>query len=204
MHTGRYVYPIWLRFFALFAVFAAFAIAICPSYLFSSSDRSLPWNDQDRILLPGQTPQFKLSDEQPELTRVLRYKARVEQDDQPRGEINILIYPDGIVKGVWNGEYDRSDESHCLIMAASFAGNIDPDREYIEDDEKDPSKLYFLTAGAYNTFETKASASQPRNISGFVYVHGWLDHDYSIAGEMIITEDKKTFETFSWAAVPVN
>ena len=204
MHTKHYIYPIWLRFFALFAAFAAFVIFVGPSFLFSSSDASLPWNDQERIFRQGQKPQFQLSEDQPELTHVLRYKAWVELDDQPRGEINVLIYPDGIVKGVWNGEYDRPEDIHCVVMAASFAGNIDPDRQYIEDGERDTSKLYFITAGAYNLFERVISTKQPRNVSGFLYVRGWLDPNYAVVGELIITEDKKTLETFSWTATPVN
>jgi hypothetical protein len=203
-HDKHFVYPIWLRFFALAAGLAACVIFVGPKYLFSSYDTSLPWNEQERILSNARTQQFHLSEEQPELTNILRYKARLEQDDQPRGEINILVYPDGVVKGVWNGEYERPEDIHCLIMASSFAGNIDPSKQYIEDGVRDPSKIYFLTAGGYNTFETKAQNTQPRNVSGFVYVRGWIDPNYNVAGEMIITEDKKAFETFSWAATPVN
>jgi hypothetical protein len=194
----------WLRFFALAAVFVAFGMFAGPSFLFSSSDSSLPWNEQERVMSRGRMPQFHPSEDQPQLTNVLRYKTQVEQDDRPRGEINVLIYPDGTVKGVWNGEYDRSDDFHCLVMASSFAGNIDPTRKFTENGVQDPSKLYFFTVGAYNVFETELSTKQQRNISGFAYVRGWLDPNYTVEGEMIITEDKKTFETFSWAALPIN
>jgi hypothetical protein len=197
----RSVYPVWLRFFTLVAAFAAFVILVGPSVLFSNSDSSLPWNEQASILPPGKTPQFKLSEGQPQLTDALRYKAQVEQGGQPRGEINVLIYPDGTVKGVWNGEYDEPNDVHCLVMAASFAGNIDPSKRFVK---SDPSKLYFLTAGTSTLMETNLSTNQNRGINGFVYVRGWLDPNYAIIGELIITENKKTFETFSWAAFPFN
>ena len=197
------VYPIWLRFFALAAALAAFAF-IGPSSLFSNTDSSLPWNEQERIWPEGQSRQVHLYANQPKLVNAMRYKAGAEQDEKPRGEISILVYPDGTVKGVWNGEYDGSDGTHYLIMAASFAGNIDPSKKFIENGKRDQSMLYFITAGAYNLVETTSSGGHPRDASGFLYVRGWLDPNYTAVGELIITKNKKSFETFSWAARPVN
>ena len=197
----RSVYPVWLRFFTLVAAFAAFVIFVGPSSLFSNSDPSLPWNEEGRVLSRDRTSQFHLSEYQPKLTKVLRYKAQVEQGGQPRGEINVLIYPDGAVKGVWNGEYDGLNDVHCLILAASFTGNIDPSKRFVK---SDPSKLYFLTVGTSTLMETNLSTNRDRGINGFVYVRGWLDPNYTAVGELVITRDKKTFETFSWVAVPVN
>lgn len=203
-NTRHFVYPIWLRFFTLIAGVAAFFLLVGPSSLFINSDPSLPWNEQGCILPRGRTPQFQLSEDQPKLTNIFRYKTQVEQEDQPQGVINFLIYPDGTVKGIWNGEFDRADDTHCLIMAASFAGNIDPARKYIENGDEDPSKLYFITAGAYNIVETTPSGEKSSNVSGFVYVRGWLDTNYNAVGELIITPNKKSLESFSWAASPVN
>ena len=200
LHIGRSVYPIWLRFFTIIAGLAAFFLLAGQSSLFNS-DPSLPWNEQDRILSQGQPTQFHLSEDQPQLTQVLRYKTRVEQDDQPRGEINVLIYPDGSVKGVWNGEYDEPNNVHCLIMAASFTGNIDPSRRFVK---RDPSRLYFATAGTSALIETNLSTSRDRSINGAIYVRGWIDPNFAVIGDLIITENKKTFETFNWTALPVN
>jgi hypothetical protein len=199
--TRRFVYPIWLRFFTLVAALAAFILLVGPSFLFSNSDPSLPWNEQSRILPPGKTPQFKLSESQPQLTDTLRYKTQVEQGGQPRGDISVLIYPDGTVKGVWNGEYDETNNVHCLILAASFAGNIDPSKRFVK---SDLSRLYFLTVGTSTLMETNLSTNRDRGINSFIYVRGWLDPNYAVIGELIITEDKKTYETFSWDAILVN
>jgi hypothetical protein len=200
-HNRHFVYPIWLRFFTLIAALAAFVMFVGPSFLFGNSDSSLPWNEQASILPPGKAPQFNLSEDQPQLTDTLRYKAQVEHGGQPRGEINILIYPDGTVKGVWNGEYDEPNDVHCLVMAASFTGNIDPSKRFVK---RDPSKLYFITAGTSTLLETNPSTNRDRGINSFIYVRGWLDSNYAVIGELIITENKKTYETFSWDALPVN
>ncbi len=198
------IYPIWLRFFTFFAAIVAALILLGPSFSFSNSDPSLPWNEQARILSPGKTSDAKPSADQPQLTCALRYKAQAEQDGSPRGTVNLLIYPDGTVKGVWNGKYTKPDDAHCLIMAASFDGNIDPSKPFIRDGAQDPSKLYFITAGAFTLVETQLSTGQSRNINGYIYVRGWLAQDYTALGELTVTEDKKSFETFDWAAQPAN
>jgi hypothetical protein len=200
----RLVYPLWLRFFTLAAAVAAFFLLVGPSSMFINSDPAMPWNEQKRIVPRGQTPHFNLSEERPKLTNVFRYKTEVEQEGQPKGEINFLIYPDGTIKGMWKGEYDKDDDTHCVIMAASYTGNIDPTRRYIENGTEDPSKLYFIAAGAYNILETTASTGKSRNAYGFVYLRGWFETDFTAAGELIITPDKKNCETFSWAAEPAN
>jgi hypothetical protein len=175
-----------------------------PSFSFSNSDPSLPWNEQARVLSPGETSEAKPSADQPQLTRVLRYKTQAEQDGSPRGTVNVLIYPDGTIKGVWNGEYTKPDDVHYLIMAASFDGNIIPSKHFIKDGTHDPSKLYFITAGAFTLFETQLSTGRSRSINGFLYVRGWLDSTYTILGDLTITESKKSFEIFDWAAQPAN
>lgn len=200
----RSIYPLWLRFFTFFAAIAAALILLGPSFSFSNSDPSLPWNEQARVLSPGKTSEAKPSADQPQLTRVLRYKTQAKQDGSPRGTVNVLVYPDGTIKGVWNGEYTKPDDFHYLIMAASFEGNINPSKHFIMDDVRDPSKLYFITAGAFTLVETQLSTGRSRSIHGYLYVRGWLDSTYTILGDLTITEDKKTFEIFDWAAQPAN
>jgi hypothetical protein len=233
--TKRLVYPVWLRFFTLIAAIAAGLMLFGPSLLFSSTDQSLPWNEEFRILLPGQTPEAKPSTYQAQLTHVFRYKTQVGQGDGPRGTINFLIYPDGNVRGVWNGEYDRPADSpdisesssrphpepnagskpeshsegepndvHCLIMAASFNGNVDPSKPFVENGSRDRSNLYFITRGTFTMLETQQSTGRSRSIFGLIYVRGWLYPDYTAVGEIIITENKKTFEAFDWVAQPTN
>ncbi len=198
--TKRYTYTIWLRFIALAAVLAVAFAVFGQSSLFTSNDSSLPWYEESRILQPGQIPQAKPSDNQPQLTRVLRYKTEAEYDAYSRGTVNLLIYPDGTVKGVWNGEYNQPDDIHRLIMAASFAGNTDPSKPCLYD----PNNLYFITRGTYTLLETQLTTGRSRGINGYIYVCGWMAPDYGILGELTITENKKSFDTFSWSAYPKN
>jgi hypothetical protein len=182
----------------------AAVILLGPSFLFSNSDPALPWNEINRILPEGPNTVVVPSADQPRLTQVLRYKTEAEYDGNECGTLNILIYPDGIVKGVWNGEYDMPGGGHYLIMAASFAGNIDPSKIFIENGARDPSKLYFITAGSYTMTKTQLSIGQNRSPCGAIYVRGWLDSEFTITGELIITEDKRSFDTFHWMALPIN
>ncbi|MFH1371437.1 MAG: hypothetical protein ABII09_09165 [Planctomycetota bacterium] len=202
--TKRSLYPLWLRFFALIAVFVTAIVVLGPSLLWSNTDMTLPWSEESRILSPDKTPHFSTTDQQVQLTSVLRYRTQPEQDGWPRGIINLLVYPNGAIKGVWTGEYDKSDEVHCLVMASSFSGNIDPSKPFIEDGVRNPSKLYFITTGSFTMLETQLSSGKSRSIYGLVYVCGWLDPDYTALAELTITENKKTFETFPWAARPIN
>jgi hypothetical protein len=197
------VYPLWLRFSALIAVLAAAFILVGPSYLLSNTDPSLPWVDAARILPSGREHSFHPSVDQPKLTEILRYKTSAQLDDWPCGNLNFVVLPDGIVKGVWSGEYEESDDVHCIVLAASFNGNIDPSKPCIEGNRHDASKLYFVTAGTY-TLLKEMSSGLNRGINGFVYVRGWLDPNYTAVGELILTEDKMSYETYTYTANPLN
>jgi len=251
--TRRSIYPVWLRFFTLIAAIAAGLMLFGPSLLFSRTDQTLAWNEEFRILAPGQTSQAAPSADQPQLTGILRYKTQVGEVDNPRGTINFLIYPDGSVRGVWNGEYDRPDDSpvkseissrlrppasaslveagepnanskpenqsenqpaqnpagepddiHCVIMAASFNGNVDPSKPFAKNGSRERSNLYFIAKGTFTMFETRQSNNQSQAVLGLIYVRGWLCFDYTAVGEIIITENKRTFKTFDWVAQPAN
>jgi len=194
---------VWLRFFSFIAALVAGVILLGPSFLFRNSNPALPWNEEHRLLSEGHTAAAP-SAAQPQLTQVLRYKTQAEFDGYECGTLNILIYTDGVVKGVWNGEYDQPDGGHCLIMAASFAGNIDPSKTFVENGIRDPYKLYFITAGSFTMAKTELPAGQNRSAYGSVYVRGWLDSEYKATGEIIVTEDKRSFDTFRWSDTPSN
>jgi len=198
------VYNVWLRFSAIILALALAVVLVVRSFLQGSLDPNLPWNEEFRILKEGQTVKQRSSAEQTTIGQVLRYKADAEQGGSPRGQVNILIYPDGIVKGVWNGEYDTGDGTHCLVMAASFKGNIDPTKPYPNAEGKKQSQVYFITKGTFVILETRMESGKSRSITGYVYVRGWLEPDYTAVGEVVVTENRKTCEIFSWGGLPAN
>ena len=224
------IYPIWLRFFTFIAAFVAAFILLGPSLLFSGSDSSLPWNEEYRILPQGKTPEINLTENQPQLTRVLRYKTQPQQQDDARGNLSFLIYPDGSIRGVWNGEYDRfvesaapdanqpaqemanqTDDYHCIVMAASFNGNVDPSKPFTKcaarltaDGAGSNSNLFFLARGTFTMLETQQSTGHSRSVLGYIYVRGWLYPDYTAVGEIFITENKRSYDAFDWVAQPSN
>jgi len=211
--TRRFTYPVWLRFFTLIAAIVAALMLFSHSSLSINTDPDLPWNEEFRVITNGRTLPNKPFAHQPQLTDVLRYKTHPERDGFQCGNLNFLIQPDGIVKGVWNGEYeqlaasesaDQSDKIHRVIMAASFIGNIDPSKLCFEGGKRDPSKLYFIASGTFTLYETQASAGRVRNLYGYVYVRGWIDPNDAGRGELIITENKRSSETFTWTAQPIN
>jgi hypothetical protein len=214
--TRRSIYPLWLRLFTFIAMIAVAVIFLAPSLSPSvSTDPSMPWNEAARILHCDQPYEIKPSPDQPQFTKILRYKTEAEQDGNPRGAINILIYPGGVVRGMWKGEYDmfaadsieqssdRPDKIHRIITASNFEGKIVPSKLFIENHTQDPTKLYFITKGNFNIIETLPSSDMGYDISGFIYVRGWLDPNYTATGEIIITKNKKSFETFYWTAQPI-
>jgi hypothetical protein len=199
----RPLYAIGLRFLTLIAVVVIAFILFVPSFLLSYPTYSLPWNEEYRILPPGKIPTKTPTLDQPKITETLRYKTTLYFDGSPRGELNFVIYPQGVVKGIWNGEYDRSGELHCIVLASSFSGNTDPSKPCIEENRHNASKLYFLTSGTFTLLETGLSGRN-HGINGLVYVCGWLDPNYTATGEIYVTENKKSFDVFSWSADPIN
>jgi hypothetical protein len=200
----RSVYTVWLRFLALIGVVTGAFILIWPSFLLSYSNPNLPWNEESRILAPGVAVSRSPSADQPKITEVLRYKSQVWLDNDSRGVVNFIIYPDGIIKGVWNGEYENSNDSHCIVLASSFSGNIDPTKPWTDENIHDATKLYFITSGTFTMLEMGSVTGYNRGINGLVYVRGWLDPNFLAAGELFITRNKKSYEVFSWSASPIN
>ena len=58
--------------------------------------------------------------------------------------------------------------------------------------------LFFLTRGGFVILETNDGNGQVRNLTGNVYARGWLDVEYGVIGEMIITSDERNFRRFTW------
>jgi len=183
----------------LLIVVLAGLIWLDPSALFNRPDPDLPWNEEFRLLKAGEEGQWP-SEEQPNITKALLFEADAEQEDSRRGKIAMVIRPDGRIKGGWTAEYNASPEINLAVMACSFKGNIDASKIYKDDYGEDRSKLYFITKGKFIMLESNSKTNRNRSVKGHIYVTGWLDTEYNGSGEITITSDKRSFETFSWQA----
>ena len=170
-----------------------------PFALSGSSDPEMPWNQLNRIVERGEDVPAP-SAEQASITKTLRFKADVMQEDAKRGKIEMTLSRDGRIKGGWSAEYDPRPNVNFQVMSDGFEGNIDPSKIYKDDYGKDRSQLYFITKGKFIILETNSETRLVRSVKGYIYVTGWLDPEYNATGKIIITSDKKSYETFSWQA----
>jgi len=158
-----------------------------------------PWQEwrlrQENVLAEPQQP----SEAQPKITKTLEYDTNAKLDNEPRGEISLVIGPGGVVAGGWYGTYHTEKKEQCDIQGGGFAGMVYPAKIYRDENGEDPSKLYFLAKGgfAFHKFKT----GKFRIIGGDIYVNGWLNRDYSVKGQITITSNEKYFETFDFKAV---
>jgi hypothetical protein len=144
----------------------------------------------------------QVSEEQPQITNVLSYKASVDLKGtrEQRGDISITITPDGSVFGDWKGNYWR-DSKDNFDGGGSFEGKTYPAKIYTDPNGQDPSKLYFLAKGQFILHQSDLKKKY-RIRGGDIYVNGWIGTDYFVGSEITITSDEKYFETFIWSGKP--
>jgi hypothetical protein len=188
-----------LLFMVLIAVIAGFLLVYDPFALFGSRDPDLPWNQVNRIVGPGKTVPAP-SAEQPSITGALAFRAEAEEEGAERGKIKMMLFSDGRISGEWSANYDPEPGINYHVVKSGFKGNIDPSRIYKDEDGKDRSLLYFITAGKFMILETNSRTGKVRGVKGRIYARGWLDTEYKAKGEIIITSDKKSYKSFSWEA----
>ncbi|MFC1737534.1 hypothetical protein ACFL1G_00600 [Planctomycetota bacterium] len=168
-----------------------------PSALFSSSDPNLPWNQEFRLV--DDDEQVKApSEQQPAVSDFLSLEAKVKKDGERRGNIIMMIHPDGRIEGQWAAEYDPLPKVNFLVMSAGFKGNIDASKVFSDENGEDPSKLYFITRGRFLILETNDNTGKVRSVIGRIYVTGWVETEYNVTGELTITSDKKDYKLFSF------
>ena len=167
----------------------------------ASSEDIHPWQEESRLLMPGQKLAKSLSPEQPAVDEPILLTASVEEAARASG-LSIAINPDGTVTGGYNADYNKgTTERMNYNMNGQFEGNFDPSNIYFDENGEDKSKLFFLAKGkmlivAMNfTKETTAYNTQP------IYVTGWINPDFTGEGRMVLMTGKKTFQTFHWKTV---
>ena len=140
------------------------------------------------------------SEEQPGITEGLRYDVGAKYQDQSRGEIDLVIQPDGIVEGAWHGYYHKK-KSKLLwdIQGGAFKGYVCPLKIYQDENGEDPSKLYFIAKGDFLIHESDLKSKYHIRV-GDLYVTGWLEAGYAAYGKLVITSNEKYSETYDWKA----
>jgi hypothetical protein len=141
------------------------------------------------------------SAEHPDISEGLKFDTNLSEKDskEPRGEMVMLVGPDGGVGGNWNGFYHKGRTRSFQIMVGGFDGRVYPAKiRRNETGEEKPSMLYLMTKGEFLVQEADSEKGIVNNIAGDIYVRGWLSTDYVLTGEVTITSDEKYFETFTF------
>jgi len=181
----------------LIIVVVGMLVWLDPTALFHDTDESLPWNQEYRLIKRGEDAELVPSEEQHQLNKSLEFGFTALEEGKKRGEIDLVIYDNGRVRGNWSGDYRVDDKTTRAVMLAPFTGNIDPTNVYSGEEGEDLSKLYFMCKGNFIILENQ-SGFRDVQVKGLIYVTGWLDTDNRAFGEVIITSDKKYFERYEW------
>ncbi|MFC1738782.1 hypothetical protein ACFL1G_07025 [Planctomycetota bacterium] len=160
-----------------------------------------PWKEWD-LRQMSEAPVKEISAEQPEITEYMSFKGNVVTQDTSgfRGKIELEISPDGGVNGSWSGSFYNEEKVNFEISGCSFSGNIYPGKKYQDEKGQDLSKLYCLAKGSFMFHRTNFDTGSYKIVAGEIYVRGWIDEKLELSGEIIITSDKKFFQTFNWTA----
>lgn len=166
-----------------------------------TSDGLMPWREwglREANPKPEQNP----SAEQPQITKILAFdtNAHLKGAREPRGEIQMTIMPDGSIGGNWGGNYYRKKVN--FNGGGGFQGKIYPAKIYRDENGQDPSKLYFLAKGKFQLHESDLEKTYSIR-GGDLYVKGWIDTNFQVISEILITSDEKYIETFTWSAKPI-
>jgi hypothetical protein len=109
------------------------------------------------------------------------------QKDENRGDIEIVIEPNGTATGHWQCAYEYTDSSYTI--SAEFSGNIDPMKTYQNETGKNYQLLYLITKGTYQQIKTDKNTGKQWPIKQTIYVVGWIDKDYSANGKLFLMAD---------------
>ena len=158
--------------------------------------REKPWHVEDRIL--GKETIIEMpKPPKPEIDKAFTLKPFVSREDEKRGTMTLNFSDNGEVKGSWKCSYSHKDTHYTYD--ATFAGNIDVDIMYADNEGKeDKSQLYFITKGSYTKSTYNESTGNSTTENGIVYVTGYLKPDYTASGLLTITTDKEWAADYKW------
>jgi len=164
------------------------------------SDIAVPWRQWHDIHVRTQKghPPGKPTEQQPQIPKNLQIIAEPKEDDRQRGRLELVIFPDGSVRGHWSGQFIIRKDVDYQVMSCQFEGLVDPEQVYSDEQGEDPSKLFFIAKGPFVILETNDDNGKVRSLPGHIYVRGWLSVGNLIDGEVILTNDEKNFYLYTW------
>lgn len=154
------------------------------------------WSVREASKKPSQEP----SAVQPDISEGVKIETNLsdKESGEPRGEMILFVGPDGGVAGNWNGLYHKGESRSYQILNGGFGGRVYPAKVYrSESGRVDPTMLYIMAKGEYLVLETDTTKGGVENITGDIYLRGWLSPDYVLTGEVTITSFGKDVEKFT-------
>lgn len=154
------------------------------------------WSVRESSKKPIQEP----SAEQPDISEGIKFDTNLsdKESGEPRGEMILFVGHDGGVAGNWNGLYHKGQTRSFQIMSGGFGGRVYPAKVYRSESGKtDPTMLYMIAKGEFLVLETDTTKGGVENITGDIYLRGWLSRDYVLTGEVTITSFGKEVEKFT-------
>jgi hypothetical protein len=110
----------------------------------------------------------------------------VERKSEGRGNIEIVIEPNGLAKGHWQCAYEYPDSNYTIT--ADFKGNIDPKKTFEDPKGTNKQLLYFITKGKYTELKSDTKTGNQWPSEDTIYVVGWINKDYSAKGKLFLME----------------
>jgi len=159
-----------------------------------------PWEEWQIRESQPKDARGKPSEYQPELSEIIRLSVDAQArgvEHTPRGTVNLEVQTNGTVSGGWIAHY-YNDHQIDFEGSGSVSGYVCPSKIYGGGDDKDESKLYFITKGKFVLHETDFEKNRFHIRGGDLYITGWINADYTAFGEVTITSDEKYFERFHW------
>ncbi|MBW8036733.1 MAG: hypothetical protein FVQ79_14185, partial [Planctomycetes bacterium] len=105
-----------------------------------------PWHDEHLILGPDKIIEAPKAPK-PDFNKSFTLKPAVAREGAKRGAMALNFLENGVVNGSWKCTYSHEDRHYTY--EATFAGNIDVEVMYSDNDGEDESQLYFITKGSY-------------------------------------------------------
>ncbi len=202
---GGYILLMGLLVVVILGIIIYYARRHGPVYEFGKgeSDINPPWRQWHKMNVRFEKGETigKPTAEQPQINKTLYVSADCFNNEAKKcGDARFFFKPDGTVEGGWGASFYLSKDIHFQVMACKFKGNIDPKEIFSDEKGPDFSRLFFITKGHFSILETNSENGRVRNVMGEAYLRGWMNKDYSVEGDLVITSDAKNFYRYTWKA----